>query len=115
MKLILISILGVLSLIGSFNANSSQDDEWSRSDRHSIRFAKGVVSKKETAIAIAKAILIEKGLIDASEHLNAKKYDGFWLVFLTQESKSEAPLLGGTVEVEIDQQSGTILRIDSTK
>ncbi|MEI8281376.1 MAG: PepSY domain-containing protein [Armatimonadota bacterium] len=108
-KIALMSLAVGISIFGLAQHQNKSSDEFSNSNRTSQRMAKGYVSKPETAIDIARAVIKDAGWYHRElEPLRAKKYDGFWLVY-SPSPKDNA--VGGRVEVEIEVNSGSILRL----
>ena len=117
MKIFGIAFIGLVGVGFGNLAPRLTGDDWSKSDRISARFAKGYVSKPETAIAIARAIINDLGWKSLTKTpLKAKKYEGFWLVFGPgPTSNNGLPTPGGRLEIEIEEHSGCILRFEQSQ
>ena len=78
------------------------------SDEPTQRVAKGFVSKPETAISIAEAVIkgLDSRFDQTKEKLKAVKRDGYW--WIHTEGPGDGP--GGSIEMEIEIHSGAILR-----
>jgi hypothetical protein len=109
----LTTLLAVLScgLFATLLAQSAKhSQEVELGDRISLRPANGLVSKKETAVKIAEAIFSEQipGGLRPNEKLVAIRVRGFWLVSIASKLTESSP--GGGPQIEIDAESGAVLR-----
>ena len=91
-----------------------QDRTQNQIDEPSVRIARGFVSRPETAIAIAEAVIkgINSRFDSKTAKLRAIKRDGYWLV-MTPQPGIEA--VGGNIEIEIEIHSGAIIRYWASK
>jgi hypothetical protein len=105
-------VLGALIALSPFALKEvfAQDPvEYSDRDRLSVRPRVGFVSKPETAVAIAQAVLkgVDPDYDSKKFPMMASKRDGYWLVMTPPPAETA---LGGGTEIEIEEHSGTILR-----
>ena len=88
------------------------DLEWLKYQRPLNRPLGGFVTKKDTAIAIGRAIIDEtlgEKVRKGEEPLAAKRFGDVWVVYGNKKVYD----LGGTVTVQLSASTGTVINVTS--
>lgn len=94
-------------------------EEWLKGSRPYLRPVNGFVTKKDTAIKIGRAAILDRydeELLQELEPLDAKRFGDEWVVYshLTLHDREGHPTLGGVTTVEISASTGAILNLVRT-
>jgi hypothetical protein len=116
-NLVALATLAAISIVPCLQDRWTPDKEWLSSGRLHERPVEGFVKKKSTAIAIARAVMLESygpASMKEFEPLDAKQFNDVWVVYSNfTEGKGDNVSLGGPTTVEISKTSGAILNMTS--
>lgn len=115
--------IGLLNLTGTQSGSSSSDrwvpdDHWFMQPRYNERPMDGYIRKKETAIQIGRAIMLEyygKDFMKEMEPLDAKLFGDVWLVYNHLPKADMKEMVGGPTTVQISRSTGAILNVCSER
>jgi hypothetical protein len=92
--------------------------EWLKEHRFLGRPEDGFVTKRETAIAVGRAVIrdaFDDRYVKALEPLGAKRFGDVWVVYSFSPRRApkenELPLTGGVTTVEISASTGTVINL----
>jgi hypothetical protein len=109
--LILLAALGAGHAQNAPQGRRVPDEKWLRTPHFLNRPQGGYVTKKATAIAIAKAILAEvyddEKLFERNGPFDAKRFGDVWVVYSFVPDDPE--IVGGGFAVQISASTGTII------
>lgn len=110
----MMKILSLMLIIGlpglPVQTRWTPDESWLRSPHPRNRPKDGFVTKKETAIAIGRAIIEERygaKFLDEQGPYDAKRFKDTWVVY----GFKPVYLTGGTVNVLVSAKTGAVLNV----
>ena len=108
-KTLLLALASLPLLLGGTQARRVPDASWFATPRFLHHPRGGYVTRKETAIAIGKAVLADAygpGVVARNGPFDAKRFGDVWLVYSFVPA---GPELVGGYAVEISASTGTIV------